>query len=108
MLSVHSLKTVGLSSCLECVQQCYNRGELRPLLLKAQSSSFIEPPPDLSYQQQAVCAASSIAIMTCKVSWLSVENQQRSHCICLLFIFLKKTADSAKLYWNGPLLAGNY
>lgn len=45
MLSVHSLKTVGLSSCLECVQQCYNRGELRPLLLKAQSSSFIEPPP---------------------------------------------------------------
>lgn len=44
MLSMHSFKTVGLSSCLGWVEQCYNRGELRPLLPKAQSSSFIQPP----------------------------------------------------------------
>ena len=45
MLSMCSFKTVELSSCLGCMEQCYNRGELRPLLLKAKSSSFIQPPP---------------------------------------------------------------
>lgn len=94
MLSMHSFKTVRLSSCLGWVELCYNRVELRPLLLKAQSSSFIQHPPG---RRSIWSTASSLCCfkycsndMQNHMVFSSLENQQRSHCICLLFILRKQ------------------